>query len=140
MTLGVKRHIVDPTFFDDALHEFDFAVDWYVRTSKTQNALGKMINLYTKTTIIGSLQSRGVDYRQRKEGNVEEMRYDFFCKSLYRIKNGDYLNYKNKWLKVDRVQDYDEWGVRECSTIEVNLMQENDLNEYVKYLNGEIIV
>lgn len=140
MSLGVKRHIVDPTFFDDVLHEFDFPIDWYVRTGKTQNALGQMINSYTKQEIIGSLQSRGVDYQTRKEGNIDVMRYDFFCKSLYRIKNGDYLNYKSKWLKVERVQDYDEWGVRECSTIEVNLMQENDLNEYIKYLEGEIIV
>lgn len=140
MALGVKRHIVDPTFFDDVLHEFDFPVDWYVRSGKTQTSTGQMINTFIKQTIIGSLQSKGVDLRQRKEGNIEEMRYDFFCKSLYRIKNGDFINYKHKWLKVEHVQDYDKWGVREASLIEINLMQYNDLQEYVKYLEGQIIV
>lgn len=137
---SVYRHIVDPTFFDDVLHEFEIKVDWYVRTGKSINNLGKQVNTFTKTTIIGSLQSRGVKYNLRKDGNIEEMRYEFFCKSLYRIKNGDFLEYKNKYLMVEHIQDYDEWGVREASLIEVNLMQYNDLKEYIKYLKGEIIV
>lgn len=137
---SVYRHIVDPTFFDDVLHEFDIKVDWYVRTDKTVNDMGQLVNGYTKKKIVGSLQSKGVDLKLQKEGNMEEMRYDFFCKSLYRIKNGDFIEYKHRYLMVEHVQDYDEWGVREASLIEVNLMQYNDLAEYIKYLNGEIIV
>lgn len=138
--IKVKRHIVDPTFFDDAIHQFDISLDWYVRTDKTVNELGQLINTYTKSTIVGSLQSKGVKLTQKNSGNVEEMTYNFYCKSLYRIKIGDFIEYYDKYLMVDSVQDYDEWGVREASLIEVNLMQQNDLLEYIKYLNGEIIV
>lgn len=135
-----QNHVVDPTYFYDAIEQFRFTFDWFVETERQVDEYGRLTYGYTKMEIDGSLQSQGVSLRQKKEGNTNEMKYKFYCKSLYRIKIGDFILYKNRWLHVDEVQDYDEYGVRECSLTMVQLTNYNDLYEYVKYLEGEILV
>ena len=135
-----QNHVIDPTYFFDAIEEFRFTYDWYVNSGKTLDDYGRMINSYTKQDINGSLQPEGVRIVQKNEGNIEQMEYKFYCKSLYRISIGDFINYKNKWLWVTEVQDYDEWGVRECTLSQTDLNLHKDLLEYYKYLNGDIII
>ena len=78
--------------------------------------------------------------RQSKDGNTKEMRYNFYCKSLYRIDIGDIIEYKNRYLRVESVKDFDEYGVRECSLLMVQLTKYRDLADYIKYLQGEKLV
>ena len=135
-----QNHVVDPTYFYDAIEQFRFTFDWFVETDKQIDEYGRLTHGFTKMEINGSLQSDGVRLRQQKSGNTNEMKYKFYCKSLYRIKIGDFILYKNRWLHVDEVQDYDEYGVRECSLTMVQLTNYNDLYEFVKYLEGDILV
>ena len=86
------------------------------------------------------MQSQGVELRQSKDGNTKEMRYNFYCKSLYRIDIGDIIEYKNRYLRVESVKDFDEYGVRECSLRMVQLTKYRDLADYIKYLQGEKLV
>lgn len=135
-----QNHVVDPTYFYDAIAQFRFTYDWYVETERTVDEYGRLSYGFVKMEIDGSLQSQGVSLRQNKSGNTNEMKYKFYCKSLYRIKIGDFILYKNRWLHVDSVTDYDEYGVREADLTMVQLTNYNDLYEYVKYLEGEILV
>ncbi len=135
-----QNHLVDPTFFDDAIMEFTFIYDWYVEIDKSTDSHFRLTHTFNKTIIKGSLQSDGKSISQSNKGNTVKMTYKFYCKSLYRIKIGDFINYKDKWLYVNQVQDYDEWGVRECELEMIQLSDNKDLLEYVKYLNGEILV
>ena len=135
-----KNHLIDPSYFYDAIEEFAFDYDIYVQTSETLNAYYRKAYTYEKQTIRGSLQTQGLSLRQSKSGNTETNEYNFYCKSLYRIKIGDFICYKEQWLHVDSVNEYDEWGVREAHLTMVQLTSYNDLAEYVKYLKGEIIV
>lgn len=135
-----KNHLIDPSYFYDTIEEFAFDYDIYVQTSETLNAYYRKAYTYEKQTIRGSLQTQGLSLRQSKSGNTETNEYNFYCKSLYRIKIGDFIYYKEQWLHVDSVHEYDEWGVREAHLTMVQLTSYNDLAEYVKYLKGEIIV
>lgn len=134
------NHVVDPTFFYDAIEQFAFDYDIYVVESEDIDDDGNQVHTYSKKTIRGSLQTQGLNRRQSKRGNTDEIRYDFYCKSLYRIDVGDFINYKNLWLYCESVHEYDEYGVRSCSLISVKLTAYKDLKEYVKYINGENLV
>ena len=107
---------------------------------KEIDASGNVKRTYSKNLIRGSLQSQGVELRQSKDGNTKEMRYNFYCKSLYRIDIGDIIEYKNRYLRVESVKDFDEYGVRECSLLMVQLTKYRDLADYIKYLQGEKLV
>ena len=136
-----QNHLVDPTFFWDAIEEFAFDYDLYVLTEKNEvDEYGNTTYTYDKTTIRGSLQSQGLSLSQEKKGNKTEKDYNFYCKSLYRINIGDVIEYKNNFFLVDSVQDYDEWGVRSCSVKGIQLTAYRDLADYVAYINGEKIV
>ena len=135
-----QNHVVDPTFFFDAIEQFAFDYDLYVKQEERIDDYGKIVTVFEKTTIRGSLQSQGKSIQQSMKGNTNEVKYEFYCKSLYRIDIGDFINYKHKWLHVDRVNDYDEWGVRSVELTMVQLSAYKDLEEYVKYINGEIII
>jgi len=86
------------------------------------------------------LQSQGSSQRQALTANTEQMNYEFYCKSLYRIHINDFILYKNRWLRVNSVHDFDEYGVRHVSLTMVDINNYRDLAEYVKYLNGSLIV
>ena len=136
----MQNHVVDPTYFYDCIEEFSFDYNIYVVEKKEIDASGNVKRTYSKNVIRGSLQSQGVELRQSKDGNTKEMRYNFYCKSLYRIDIGDIIEYKNRCLRVESVKDFDEYGVRECSLRMVQLTKYRDLADYIKYLQGEKLV
>ena len=135
-----QNHVVDPTYFFDAIEEFSFDYDAYIVTDTNNDEYGRITFTYEKQTIRGSLQSQGKRVIRDKAGNTEEMIYRFYCKSLYRINNGDFIFYKNRYLLVTNTDDYDEWGVRSAELKMVQLTDYRDLYEYVKYINGDIII
>lgn len=135
-----QNHVIDPTFFYDAIEQFAFDYDIYIVADEDFDDYGNKITQFSKETIRGSLQSQGLRIIRSKEGNRQEMRYEFYCKSLYRINIGDFIHYKNKWLYVDSTHDYDEYGVRSATLKMVQLSSYKDLQEYVKYLQGVEIV
>ena len=132
-----QNHVIDPTFFFDAIAEFAFDYDWYAMTGYEVDDMKRRVAKFDKRTINGSLQPQTGSISFRVEGNTHNLSYKFYCKSLYRISLGDFIHYKNRYLHVDEVQDYDEWGVREVSLTMVNLTDYRDFQSYLKYLEGE---
>lgn len=135
-----QNHVIDPSFFYDAIEQFAFDYDIYVVVGETFDDYGNKITQFEKQTIRGSLQTNGLKIHRSKHGNRQEMTYDFYCKSLYRIEIGDFINYKNKWLYVNGVHEYDEYGVRSATLQMIELANYRDLQAYIKYLEGVEIV
>lgn len=136
----MPNHVIDPTFFFDAILEFAFDYDWFPMTGYELDSMKRRIAKFDHKKINGSLQPKVGNIEFKGSGNTNSLQYRFYCKSLYRINLGDFMFYKNRFLHVDEVQDYDEWGVRECSLTMVNLTDYRDFEEYVKYLEGEVPV
>ena len=134
-----RNHVIDPTFFNDAIAEFGFYYDWYIQDSISLDELRCLKTTYKKLEIYGSLQTQGSSLNFRTDGNTEKNKYNFYCSSLYRIKIGDFIydNNLKKWLHVDSVHEYDEWGVRSCTLTMIELMNYKDLEESVRFLEGE---
>lgn len=135
-----QHHVIDPMFFYEAVEEFALDCDWYYESDLIIDDLGEKKTRFVKDYIRGSLQSQGTALKQSKDGNTEDMKYEFYCMAKYRIKIGDFIFYKNRWLHVDSVRDFDEWGVRSCTLTMINLNNYKDLQESVRFLNGEEIV
>lgn len=135
-----QNHVIDPTFFYDAIEEFSFNYDIYVIVKKGLTEAGKTAITFDKQIIRGSLQSQGAVLVQSETGNTTTMRYDFYCKSLYRINIGDVIVYKNRYLLCKEVRDYDEYGVRSASLEQIQLSSYRDLRDYIRYLDGEVLV
>lgn len=135
-----QNHVIDPTFFYDAVEEFAFNFDWYPEIGIETDSKGKIKYHYDHRIIRGSLQSLGTTLIQNENLNTENMDYEFYCMSLYRIQKGDFIFYKNRWLRVFQVRDIDEWGVRSATLKMVSLTNYRDFQEYLKYLEGEILV
>ena len=135
-----QNHVIDPTYFYDVIEEFAFNFDWYPVKDNIVDAMGKKTFQYAKEKIRGSLQSQGTSLNQNLDLNTESMEYRFYCKSLYRISIGDFIHYKNRWLRVKSVRDFDEYGVRSAVLQMVQLANYKDFAEYLKYLNGQVIV
>lgn len=135
-----RNHLIDPSYFYDAIEQFAFDYDIFIQTAETTDEFYRKKYSYEKKTIRGSLQTQGLSLSQSKTGNIQTNEYSFYCKSLYRINIGDFIFYKGQWLHVDSVHEYDEWGVREAHLTMVQLSSYRDLEEYVKYINGDIIV
>ena len=135
-----RNHLIDPSYFYYAIEQFAFDYDIFIQTAETTDEFYRKKYSYEKKTIRGSLQTQGLSLSQSKTGNIQTNEYSFYCKSLYRINIGDFIFYKGQWLHVDSVHEYDEWGVREAHLTMVQLSSYRDLEEYVKYINGDIIV
>ena len=135
-----QNHVVDPTYFYEAIEQFSFDFDWYPIKDTEIDELGKRVLKYGKETIRGSLQSKGTRLNQNVNRNSEDMQYEFYCKSVYRISIGDFIFYKNRWLRVFTVNDFDEYGVRSAVLQMVELNNYKDFKEYLKYLRGETLV
>lgn len=135
-----QNHVIDPTFFFDAIEEFSFDYDIYVVTEKILDERGREKLTFNKQTIRGSLQSDGTTLSQSFEGNETKMSYNFYCKSLYRINIGDVIFYKGHYLRCNSVHDFDEFGVRSCTLQKIQLASYRDLLDYIKYLEGEKII
>ena len=135
-----QNHVVDPTYFYDAIEEFAFNFEWYPCKGTTVDPMGHRVYKYDSQIIRGSLQSQGTTLSQNVNLNTEDMQYEFYCKSLYRITIGDFIHYKDRWLRVFGVHDYDEWGVRQADLRMVQLSNYHDFEQYLKYLTGQVIV
>lgn len=136
----LQNHLIDPTYFFDAVDEFSFTYNFYVTSHGTLDDYGRRVNSYTKTTITGSLQSDGTRRNTSKEGNTDTVHYRFYCKSLYQINIGDIIEYHNKYLRCLKVQDYDEFGVREAELEMITLTAYRDFADYISYLNGAKLI
>lgn len=135
-----QNHVIDPTYFYDAIDEFAFDYKIYVVNDTEVDDYGKVITTYKQNIINGSLQSDGVRERQSKSGTTQDKKYRFYCKSLYRIDIGDIIEYKDNYLRVNFVKDYDEYGVREAELQVIKLAMYRDFADYIKYLKGEKLV
>lgn len=138
--MNYQNHIIDPTYFYDAIEEFSFNYNIYVVSDKIIDDSGRTVNKFEKNVIRGSLQSKGTSLVQSESGNTITMRYDFYCKSLYRINIGDVIEYKHRYLMCTEVQDFDEYGVRSCSLEQIQLAKYRDLKAYIEYINGGKLV
>lgn len=134
------NHLIDPSYFDDAIEEFSFDYDWYHIVGMEIDELGNQKHSFEKMTLRGSLQPGSTRRRMDKEGMVETKPYEFYCKSIYRISSGDFIKFNEEWLIVTSVQMYDEYGVRHVSLESADMALYQDLLEAEKALNGEIIV
>lgn len=136
-----QNHLVDPTFFYDAIEEFAFDYTVYIKQTPTIDDYGLQHSCFAKTTIRGSLQSQGLSLTmQTLKGNQYQKRYSFYCKSLYRISIGDIIEYKGNFYVVNEVQDFDEFGVRSCTLQLQDLYALRDFAEWQKYQNGVMTV
>lgn len=136
----MQNHLVDPTFFFDAIEEFSFDYTIIVPVELNVEQAGKQNFKYMKQTIRGSLQSGGKSVNRSLEGNTVSHSYDFYCKALYRIDTDSYIIYNNTCLLVTSVNDYDEFGVRSCHLESVDINKNRDLRDYIKYLIGEKLI
>ena len=132
-----QNHVIDPTFFFDAILEFAFDYDWYAVQGYELDDMKRKVAKFDHQIINGSLQPQTSSIDFKSTGNTHTLTYKFYCKSLYRINLGDFIHYKERYLHVDAVQDYDEWGVREVSLTMVNLTDYRDFESYLNYLNGD---
>ena len=136
-----QNHVIDPTYFYDAIEEFAFNYTLYVKSTKTVDDYGREHYTYSEQTIHGSLQSQGQSLVRSKSGNRNTKDYNFYCSSLYKINEGDFLQYENNfYICTGLFDDYDEWGVRGAYLKLVSLTSYRDLAEYVAYKTGEKIV
>lgn len=136
-----QNHLIDPTFFYDAIEEFAFDYDLY-RLDKTTkyDEEGKAINSWQHCVIRGSFQRHDLSKSRSKTGSIQSQTADFYCKSLYRINLDDILEYQNTYYIVTDVSNYDEFGVRSCSLKMIELTKYRDLRDYIMYLRGEKLV
>lgn len=133
------NHVIDPSYFDDCIEQFSFDYTWYHITGLDVDDLGNQKNTFTKLIIKGSMQPQGNKRTLKKDGMVEVRSYEFYCKSIYRIDSGDFIDYNNDWLIVTDVEPYDEYGVRKVRLESANPAMYRDLQEAEKCLTGEII-
>lgn len=136
----MNNHLIDTSYFDDAIEEFSFDYDWYHVSGQVVDDYGNQKNTFIKLPLRGSLQPKTRTRQMNKEGMTETREYDFYCKSIYRIDSGDFINYQNDWLIVTSVSPYDEYGVREVHLESANPAMYRDLQEAIKALSGETII
>lgn len=135
------NHVIDPTYFYDAIEEFSFNYVIHVVTDDDAiDDYGRRHVAYKQQSIRGSLQTDGVRESQSKSGNTQNMKYRFYCKSLYRINIGDIIEYKGDYLRCNFVHEYDEYGVREAELSMIQLTAYRDFADYIKYIKGEKLV
>lgn len=135
-----QNHVIDPTFFYDALALFAFSYDAYIVTGRTTDEYGHQRSTFEKVEVVGSLQSQGLNLTQSKSGNTQSWQYNFYCKSSYRLNKGDFIVYQGKLLMVTNVQDFDEWGVRSMECQLTTLAAQRDLAEFIKFQTGEATI
>lgn len=132
------NHVIDPTFFFDAIDEFSFEYPFYVVSKEDDvDEYGNAKLKYQASTISGSLQIQTNRESQSKEGNTFEVEYMFYCKSLYRINVGDIIEYNGNFLRCNGIHPYDEYGCREASLKMIQLSAYRDFADFIKYIRGE---
>ena len=131
------NHVIDKTFFYDAIEQFAFNYTFYNCTNKYIDEYGRERYTYSQSKIRGSLQTNGTSIRQSQKGNTNELSYEFYCKSLFQISEGDFIYYENNYLRVTSVKQYNEYGVRQCHLQMVQLSSYRDLSDYIDFINGK---
>jgi len=134
------NHIIDPTYFNDLINMFGFNYDAYIVVGIERDDYGIQKSKFNKMNIFGSLQTQGLRKVQRNDGNYTVESYKFYCSSLYRLNEGDFIQYQNKLLHITAVFSYDEYGVREVDLERTQLDNHRDLQEFVKFISGDKIV
>lgn len=135
----MSNHVINPNYFDDAVEEFSFDYVWWHVTGQIVDEYGNQKNTFTRLPLRGSLQPHSYSRSLNKEGMTEVRTYSFYCKSIYRIDSGDFINYQNDWLIVKGVEPYDEYGVRTVELESANPAMYRDLMEAIKALTGEYV-
>lgn len=138
--MDYQNHVVDPNFFNDAIEMFAFDYRIYIVGRDGVDEYGNQKLTYSQEMIRGSLQSKGKQIVRSKEGNTNEWNYSFYCRSIYRIDEGDIIEYKGNYFIVTGISDYDEYGVRSASLSMIKLSAHRDFADYLKYLNGDKII
>lgn len=134
----MSRHIIDPTFFDDAIDEYSFEYEAYIVSNIEPNEYGMQKATFDKVKVRGSLQTQGSTLSQNAKGNVVSNRFKFYYKSKYRLNIGDFMTYDNKLLHVINSQPYNEYGVRECTLEMTQLNEHRDLAEFIHLQTGDV--
>ena len=135
------NHIIDPTYFWDAIEEFSFNYTIYRKNkADTIDDYGRAIPNYKKDVIRGSFQTQGSSKNRSTRGNTQSEQAEFYCKSLYRIKEDDVVVRNNQYYICTGTHNYDEWGVRQASLKMTSLEEVRDFNEWMKFQTGGIIV
>lgn len=132
--------LIDPSTFVEVIDEFKIELDALIKTTTEVNDLGKKVKKYKKEVVEGSLQSKGKEETIEGTGNKVIWKYKFYCLAIFRLNIDDYILYKEKLLRVKSFQDYDEWNVRELDLESVDISAYRDPYEYIKFINGEVII
>ena len=134
-------HIIDPTFFYDAIEEFAFNyVIYHKDKGDTIDEYGRAKPNYKQDIIRGSFQTKGTDISRDMKGNTTSEEADFYCNSLQRIHINDIVVRNNQYYIVNGTTNYDEWGVREARLKIISLEENRDFQEWLKYQTGGTIV
>lgn len=136
----MRHHIIDPAFFLDVISMYGTNYTAYLVSGVEINEYGMQKSKFEKVEVFGSLQSQGSRLIQKTTGNTVSSQFKFYCKSLYRLKIGDFMIQGSNLLHVIEVQSYDEYGVRECTLEMTQLNEHRDLHEFIRFLNGDEIV
>lgn len=138
----MPNHVIDPTFFYDAIEEFAFNYTIYHKDmGDTLDDYGRAIPHYKKDIIRGSFQTKGNSLnRSIDKGNTQSEQAKFYCKSLYRIHINDIVERYGSYYIVNDIQNYDEWGVREATMSVISLQEHRDFQEWLQYQTGGKIV
>lgn len=122
--------LIDISFFEDLMAEFEYEYDWFFVTGTTTDDLGHRTYKYSKGKIMASIQDDGVHTDRRKDGNVTYHRYSLYCLTRYKINRNDIIYYNNEYLLVnDDVVKYNEYGVMSCTLVSVDQSLYRDLLE-----------
>ncbi len=136
----MRHHVIDPTFFLDAISMYGTNYDAYLVSGVEMNEYGMQKSKFEKVEVFGSLQTQGTRLIQKTSGNVVSNQFKFYCSSLYRLRIGDFIVHGANLLHVIDMQPYDEYGVRECTLEMTQLNEHQDLHEFIRFLNGDEIV
>ena len=131
------NHVIDPTYFYDAIEEFAFNYTIYYKCKgDTLDDYGRAIPNYKKDVIRGSFQTKGNDIDRKFEGNTQSETVDFYCKSLYRIHINDIVERYGNYYIVNSIHNYDEWGVREATLTDMTMQERREFDEWLKFQTG----
>ena len=134
------NHNIDVKYFWDAIEYFSFEYEFYTYSGRKVDALGHVKKTYTKSTIIGSLQSAGGFHKNKnKDGSTVSASFNFYCKSIYRFSVDDFIKTpQGQWLICVGVSEpYDEYGVRAGQFEMTDLYHHKELSDYLDTLEGK---
>ena len=134
-------HIIDPTFFYDAIDEFAFNYEIFRKCEVDEiDEYGRAKPKYKKDIISGSFQVSDSNKSRNTSGNTNTETADFYCKSLYRVNKDDIIKRNDIYYICNGIHNYDEWGVREARFSMINWNENRDFKEWLEYQYGGKIV